>query len=415
MPRRLDRVVQRPRLLVDPATEAPWATSGPDVLLACAPAGYGKTTLLIDLAEEQRRAGMPVAWVTCERDDDSATFWGAVIVALAEAAGPTAAAVASLDAPSGSADSAFVSNLLTVLRDEERGVLLVLDDVHEVRDRDVLDGIRHLVEWGDGSLRIAFGCRFEPPIGLHRLRLTGRLLEVRAAHLAFTSDEAHDFWDQHGLALQPSARTALHSLTEGWPAGLRLAAMSLEGGDDPAEFVAEFSGADRPVADYLANEVLVRLPDEVVEFLLRTCVVEEVSVDLAARLSGHDDAGSMLDDLTRRNALVMQLDRDGTWFRYHSLLRTYLVGALRRRDPGDLTRLHTAAAQWFLEQARPAAALDHASAAGDVALVERILLEKGLGLLLAGVRSSVARSIDLLPEDRRTTPVVLVHRAILSV
>ena len=384
------------------------------MLLACAPAGYGKTTMLADYADQQRAAGVPVAWVTCDRDDDGTAFWSAVILAATEAAPESATLLAGLDAPTGPADGTFVANLIGVLGDEVPGILLVLDDVHEVRAREVLDGLQHLVEWADARVRVALGCRFEPPIGLHRLRLTGRLREVRAAQLAFTRDEAEDFWRRHDIVLDPEARAVLHSLTEGWPAGMRMAALSLEHGD-PATFVAEFSGADRPVADYLAGEVLVRLPDEVVDFLLRTCVVEDLSVDLAARLSGRDDSAAMLEELAQRNALVVPLDRTGTWFRYHGLLRTYLLAALRRRSPAEMAAQRVVAATWFLEQREPAEALELASAAGDGPLVERILLAHGLGLVLAGAGPAVRRAIGMLPASQDSSPAVLVHRALLAV
>ena len=422
VPRRIDRAVERPRLLRD-LTGAPFdgSVSGDGnpqavVLLACAPAGYGKTTMLADWADELRASGTPVAWVTCDRDDDGTTFWNAVIAAAAGEAAPDPATVlGGLDAPAGPADSTFVATLIGVLGDEVPGLVIVLDDVHEVRDREVLDGIQHLTEWVDGRVRVALGCRFEPPIGLHRLRLTGRLHEVRAAQLAFTEDEANDFWDRHEVVLDADSRAALLHLTEGWPAGMRMAALSLEHGDDPAQFVAEFSGADRPVADYLAGEVLVRLPDDVVDFLLRTCIVEDLAVELAARLSGRDDSAAMLDDLAQRNALVVPLDRSGTWFRYHALLRTYLVMALQRRGPGEKAALQRLAAQWFLEQRQPGRALELAAAAADPELVESILLAHGLGLLLAGAGPTVRRSIALLPPSADRRPAVLVHRALLAV
>ncbi len=418
VPRRIDRAVERPRLLRDLGSGGggftPARGGGPEVLLACAPAGYGKTTMLADFTDEQRAAGVPVAWVTCDRDDDGTAFWGAVILAATEAAPESATVLAGLDAPTGAADASFVANLVGVLGDEVPGIILVLDDVHEVRAREVLDGLQHLVEWADGRVRVALGCRFEPPVGLHRLRLTGRLHEVRAAQLAFTAQEADDFWDRHDIALDDDSRAVLFTLTEGWPAGMRMAALSLEHGD-PATFVAEFSGADRPVADYLAGEVLVRLPDDVVDFLLRTCVVENLSVELAARLSGRDDAAAMLDDLAQRNALVVPLDRTGTWFRYHALLRTYLVAALRRRDPGEMAALRVVAATWFLEQRDPAQALELASDGGDGELVEQILLADGLSLVLSGAGQAVRRAIALLPVRQDTTPAVLVHRALLAV
>ena len=384
------------------------------MLLACAPAGYGKTTMLADFSEDQRAAGVPVAWVTCDRDDDATAFWGAVIVAASKAAPGSAAALTDLEAPTGPADSTFVANLIGVLGQVVPGIILVLDDVHKVRAREVLDGIQYLVEWADGAVRVALGCRFEPPIALHRLRLTGRLHEVRAAQLAFTAEEADEFWDRHDIVLDRESREVLHSLTEGWPAGMRLAALSLEH-DDPATFVAQFSGADRPVADYLAGEVLERLPDDVVDFMLKTSVVEDLSVDLAARLSGRDDSAAMLDNLARRNALVVPLDRSGTWFRYHALLRSYLAAALQRRDLGEVARLRVIAAQWFLEQRDPARALALASEAGDSDLVEQVLLAHGLGLTLAGAGRCVRRAIDLLPPSQDGSPTVLVHRALLAV
>ena len=420
VPRRIDRAVGRPRLLqglpdapVGGATGRSGATSVPVVLLACAPAGYGKTTMLAEFAEEQRATGVPVAWVTCDRDDDAVAFWGAVVQSAIEAAPESATLLLGLEAPTGPADHAFAANLLEVLGEEAPGLLLVLDDVHEVRDRAALDGIAYLVEWADGRVRVALGCRFEPPVGLHRLRLTGRLHEVRAAQLAFTAQEGHDFWVRHGITLDAAAGDALLTLTEGWPAGMRLAAMSLEHGDDPDQFVKQFSGADRPVADYLAGEVLVRLPDEVVDFLLRTCVVENLSVELAARLSGREDSAVMLDDLAQRNALVVPLDRQGTWFRYHALLRTYLAAALTRRDRREMAVLQAVAAQWFLEQQEPARALELASAAEDRDLVDTILLRHGLGLILAGAGPAVRRSIPAASPE--ASAAVLVHQALIAV
>ena len=415
VPRRIDRAVERPRLLDGVFDASGPQPSGPDVLLACAPAGYGKTTMLAGFAAERRAAGVPVAWVTCARDDDARHFWSAVLTAAGDAAGAGAVALTALRAPVGDGDSAFVATLLDVLGAEVPGLVLVLDDLHEVRRREVLDGVRHLVEWNEGSVRVALGCRFEPPVGLHRLRLTGRLHEVRAAQLAFTAEEADEFWDQHDIALDEHARSSLLTLTEGWPAGLRLAALALEGGDDPARFVEEFSGADRPVADYLTGEILVRLPEDEVDFLLRTSVVEELSVDLAVRLSGRADAAEVLEDLAQRNALTTRLDRGGTWFRYHSLLRTHLAAAMLRRAPDETAGLHEAAARWFLQHEHAATALEHASAAGSRELVDEVLRATGLSLLLAGSGRSVRRALDAMPPDVRGTTVALVHRALLAV
>lgn len=414
VPRLIQRAVDRRRLLdvlvpLD-AEQAPEA----EVFLACAPAGYGKTTLLAGLADRMRSAGVPVAWVTCDREDDSTTFWAAVLLATTRAAGEPGTALASLVPPRGAADPAFVPSLLTVIEDELPDLLLVLDDVHELQDAPVLDALRQLLERAPAGLRIALGGRFEPPIGLHKLRLTGRLHEVRAADLAFTSAEAHEFWDRHGASLDQQLEDRLLGLTEGWPAGLRMAALSLERVDDPREFVEDFAGDDRSVADYLAGEVIARLPDDMMDFLVTTCVVEEISGELAARLSGRPDSAAVLDDLAQRNALVVRLGRTGRWFRYHALLRSYLAAVLQRRDPGEAERLHTAAATWYMERDRPAEALEHALAAQDDRLVATILRDRGLSLLLAGTDVAVRHALESPPPALAGTPVILVHRALTA-
>lgn len=414
VPRRIDGALERPRLLLTRSQEA-WTLAGTDLLLACAPAGYGKTTVLIDVAEQCRAHGLPIAWVTCGRDVDGKSFWNAVLDALVVAVGHPAEALTRLHAPAGAPDPGFVAALLAAIREVAPGLVLVLDDVHEVVDGDALAGIRLLVEWAGPEVRIAFGCRFEPPVGLHLARVAGRLHELRANDLSFTSDEADSFWARFGLDLDDDVRGAMLRLTEGWPAGLRLAAMSLEEGGDPGTFVEQWSGDDRPVADYLAGEVLSRLPEEFVTFLQRTSIVDEVDVDLAAHLSGRFDAAALLDDLAQRNALVIRLDRHGRWFRYHALLRTHLMAALRRRDPASVAALHGTAARWFADRDQPVAALDHACAAGDPALVDAILRSHGVGLLMAGATQGVRRALGRPALGGPQTPTVLIHRALLAV
>lgn len=380
--------------------------------MACAPAGYGKTTLLAELANRVRDQQVPVAWVTCEREDDITTFWAAVLLSVTRAVGESATSLAGLVPPRGAVDSAFVPSFLTVLEDEAPELLLVLDDVHELQDHSVLDGVRQLLERAPPGLRVALGGRFEPPIGLHRLRLTGRLHEVRAADLAFTNQEGHEFWSHHGSALDLQLQDELLERTEGWPAGMRMAALSLERVDDPAQFVRDFVGNDRSVADYLAGEIMARIPDDMVDFLVSTCIVEELCGELACRLSGRADSAAVLDDLAQRNALVIRLGGAGRWFRYHALLRSYLASALERRDAGKAEALHVAAATWYLEQERPAEALEHAVVAKDDELVATVLRDHGLGLLLAGTGGAVRQVVAHPPRALAGTSVVLVHRAL---
>lgn len=413
------RAVLRPRL-VEALTQSD--STGPNgsgwgdsVLLVCAPAGYGKTTMLSAMAEQERAAGRPAAWVTCERRDDPLSFWIAVSAALEDAAARAGVGATLLDLPAAVPDPSFVGQLVEALAQELPDGLLVLDDVHEIQDRALLDGLQQLVLGADDRVRIALGCRFEPPIDLYRLRLSGRLHEVRARTLAFTPDEANEFWDRQGIHLAAKDRNTLQDLTEGWPAGLRLAALSLHHDDNPARFVAEFSGADRPVADYLAGEVLVRMPEDVAGFLQDTCVVEDLPVDLAIRLTGRADSATVLDDLDSRNALVARVDRAGTWYRYHALLRSYLAAASRRRDPARFTMLQATAAQWFLENGDPARAIDLATAAADTDLVETILTAEGLGLVLAGSTAPISRAITFVLASSPRSPAALAYRSILAV
>lgn len=414
MPRLIQRAVDRPRLLDALARVGGDQEPSAEVFLVCAPAGYGKTTLLAGLADRLRSSGVPVAWVTCDREDDGTTFWTAVLLAATRAAGESASALGSLVPPRGGPDPAFVPSLLTVIEEEVPDLLLVLDDVHELQDPSVLEALRQMLERAPSGLRIALGGRTEPAVGLHKLRLSGRLHEVRAADLAFTSEEAHEFWDRHGASLDQRLEERLLGLTEGWPAGLRMAALSLERNDDPGGFIDDFVSDDRSVADYLAGEVIARLPDDMVDFLVRTCVVEELSGELAVRLSGRPDSAALLDDLAQRNALVVRLGRAGRWFRYHALLRSYLAAVLDRRNPGEAKGLHAAAATWYLEQDRPAEALEHALAARHDALVATILRDHGLGLLLAGTGGAVRRAVSSPPRALAGTPVVLVHQALTA-
>ena len=344
VPRPVQRAVDRPRLL---DSWTPADAGAADVFVACAPAGYGKTILLATLADRFLAAGVPVAWVTCDREDDSTTFWAAVLVALERAAGDSAT-IAALVPPRDPADTTFVATLLTVIESELPALLLVLDDVHHLHDTAVLDGLRLLLDRAPAGTRIALGERFEAALALHRLRLAGRVREVRAADLAFTPEEAHEFWVRHDTTLDTQLEERVLDLTEGWPAGMRMVALSLERIDDPHQFVEDFVGDDRSVADYLSGEVLALLPEDVVDFLLRTSVVEELNDDLAARLSGRPDAGALLDDLEQQNALLVRLGGPGRWFRFHSLLRSHLGAVSHRRRPGEAERLHGVAATWYL-------------------------------------------------------------------
>ena len=348
-----------------------------------APPGSGKTLLLQSWIGQAGLAGR-AAWVAVpggERDPQQ--FW----IAVADALRGTAAASALVRPLTAAPDLdgwAIVERLLTDLARLEDRIWLVVDDVHELAATDALAQLELLVMRAPPELRFVLATRHDLRLGLHRLRLAGELTEIRAADLRFTLEEARALFDAAGVQLPESAVALLHARTEGWAAGLRLAALSLAGHPDPARFAAEFSGSERTVADYLLAEVLERQSEQVRRLLLRTSVAERVSGELADLLTGASGGERVLQDLERAGAFVVSLDAGRSWFRYHQMFADLLQLELRRTAPGELPALHRAAAGWFAGHGYPVEAVRHAQAAGDWSLAARLLSDTWLSLALDG-------------------------------
>src|SRR5207247_861521 len=219
-------------------------------------------------------------------------------------------------------------------------------------------------------------------LGLHQLRLAGELAEIRAADLRFTERETRELLDASGIALSEAAVALLHQRTEGWAAGLRLAALSLAGHPDPERFVAEFSGSDRTVAEYLIAEMLERQPPDVQDLLLRTSLLDRVNGELADLLTGRPGSEQILLDLEDANAFVESLDPGRTWFRYHHLFADLLRLELRRTLPEEIPALHRRAAGWFTRHGQVAEAVRHTQAAGDWPEAARLLADQSFSLTL---------------------------------
>jgi LuxR family maltose regulon positive regulatory protein len=243
------------------------------------------------------------------------------------------------------------------------------------------------------QLRFVLATRRELRVGLHRLRLEGELTEIRAADLRFDLPESRALLEAAGVELSESALTMLHGRTEGWAAGLRLAALSLARDADPERFATEFSGSERTVADYLFAEVLERQPEDVRRLLLRTSILDRVSGPLADFLTRDSDGERILQELEDANAFVVSLDAGRTWFRYHRLFADLLQLELRRSAPGDLRALHLAAAQWYAGHGYGIEAIRHAQAAPDWRLAGRLLSDRWLSLRLGG---QLATAYELL-------------------
>ena len=368
------------------------------VVLVCGPAGSGKTVLVRVWVESEGPPGR-VAWVSVERDErDAQRFWLSVIDELAGVIGEDELVerVAALPAFEG---QAVVERLLSDLHSLEQPVVLVIDDLHELRSADALRWLELFVTGLPPELRLVIVTREEPSLGLHALRLAGRLTEIRAPDLRFLLQETRQLMDSSGVTLSDAALALLHERTEGWAAGLRLAAISLASHPDSERFVAEFCGSERTVAGYLLAEVLERQPAEVRELLLRTSILERVSGPLADALTGGKGSEAILQRLEDANAFVTALDVGRTWFRYHHLLCDLLQLELRRASPALVASLHRAAAQWLDEHGHVVEAIRHAQSAADWTHAARLLADNYVDLVFDGRKATLRALLTAFPAD----------------
>ncbi|MDQ1619404.1 MAG: LuxR family transcriptional regulator, maltose regulon positive regulatory protein [Actinomycetota bacterium] len=361
-----------------------------------APPGSGKTVLLRSWIREAGLAES-AGWVSVQRDErDTQRFWISVIEALGATA-PGSTRVRGLT-PAPALDGwAIVERLLEDLGSLEGQVWLVIDDLHELRSTEALRQLELLLMRSPAQLRFVLVTRHDQRLGLHRLRLDGDLTEIRAADLRFTPAEARALLEGAGLKLSEGALAQLVERTEGWAAGLRLAALSLAGDPNPDRFAAEFSGSERTVAEYLLAEVLDRQPEPVRRLLLRTSVLDQVNGPLADVLTEAVGGERILQDLEEANAFVVSLDARRLWFRYHRLFADLLQLELRRTAPAELPALHAAAATWYAEHGEPIAAVRHAQAAAQWSVAARLLTDHWAGLYLDGLAATAHELLTVFP------------------
>jgi LuxR family transcriptional regulator, maltose regulon positive regulatory protein len=366
------------------------------VTVVSAPPGGGKTMLLCSWLEQADLARR-TAWVSVDRGEhDAQGFWISVAGQLRAATGSEA--LAQMPTPSPQSDgSAAIEGLLSALSSLDEPVVLVIDDLHELRSASALAQLGLLLTRMPPVMHIVLATRRDPQLGLGRLRLAGELTEIRAAHLRFTLSEARELLAAAGIVLPEDDLAVLHDKTEGWVAGLRLAAMALAGHPEPERFVAEFSGSERTVADYLLTEALDRQPEDVRTLLLRTSVLDRVSGPLADFMAGGSGSERMLQTLEEENAFVASLDAGRSWFRYHHLFADLLRLELRRHDAGLATQLHLAAARWLAEHGQILGAVKHAQAAGDWPQAARLLADHFLGLHLSGQGATIPALLAAFP------------------
>jgi LuxR family transcriptional regulator, maltose regulon positive regulatory protein len=368
------------------------------VTVVSAPAGSGKTVLLRSWIGDARLAEH-AAWVAVERDErDPQRLWLAVLDALRQTI-PGSALVRELTTAPDLDGWTIVERLLKDLAPLADRLWLVIDDLHELGSAEALRQLELLVMRSPQELRLVLATRHDVRLGLHRLRLEGELTEIRADDLRFSVDEARALFAAAGVALAGPALGMLHERTEGWAAGLRLAALSLAGHPDPGRFAAEFCGTERTVAEYLLAEVLERQPEEVRRLLLRTSGLDRVNGELADLLTGASGGERVLQDLEEANAFVVSLDAARSWFRYHHLFAELLQLELRRTQPEEVTALHELAAGWLAGHGYPVEAIRHAQAAQDWGLAAGLLADHWPALYLGGQEATVHALMAGFPDQ----------------
>ncbi|MGQ0573800.1 MAG: LuxR C-terminal-related transcriptional regulator [Pseudonocardia sp.] len=393
VPRPRRALVPRPRL-----AERLSYGAAETLTLVSAPAGFGKTTLLAEWAAAVSGDGPSVAWVSLDsRDNQPVTFWTYVVSALQAAVPGVGAGALALLRSSRPSMQAVLATVLNELGEAPHEVGLVLDDYHVIDDLEIHAGMSFLLEHLPGNVHVVIGTRADPPLPLPRLRARGELVEIRAADLRFTVEEAAAYLTGvAGLDLAAADVAVLESRTEGWIAALQLAALSMQGRADRAGFVAGFAGDDRYVVDYLAEEVLARQPDDVREFLLATAVLDRLTGDLCDAVTERADGVRMLESLERANLFVVALDDRREWYRYHHLF----ADVLRARLPGEhAAPLHLRASGWYERHDLMQDAVDHALAARDVDRAAH-LVERALPAVRRARQDAVLLGwLDALPDD----------------
>jgi LuxR family transcriptional regulator, maltose regulon positive regulatory protein len=360
-----DWALQRPRIttMIAQGTRCP-------LTAVTGPLGAGKTMALALWASA---AAGPVAWVSLdEYDNRPGVFWSYVVTAL-HRCGAAMPKALSATARGQAAEHKLLLRLASLLAAQDPPVTLVLDDFHLLTEPRVLTGLDFLLRNAGAGLRLVVSSRADPPLPLHRYRLAGELAEIGAGDLAFSVTEAGQLLAQHGCTLAASSLERLTRETEGWAAGLRLAAMSIAAHPDPDQFVQELITEESALTGYLVEEVLGTQPRQVRELLLNTSILEHVNAEVAGELAGNRRAGRVLAALAHANAFVQPVG--GGWYRYHTLFAETLRLSLRLECPDRITALHRQAARWCERNGRLAEAVRHAAAGGDWQLAASMVID----------------------------------------
>jgi LuxR family transcriptional regulator, maltose regulon positive regulatory protein len=395
-------LVARPRLTARLEREA-----SRKLTLISAPAGFGKTTLLVEWLKEREDGDQSVAWVSLdEGDNDPVRFLSYLVAALRRTLGEGfgEGVLAVLRSPGPPHMEAVLGAFVNELVDLPGEIAVVLDDYHV---------LEHLPP----NVHLVISSRIDPPLQLSRLRTRSQMTELDAADLTFTSEEAASFLNTvMGLDLSAEDVAVLEERTEGWIAGLQLAALSMRHRKDVSGFIRSFSGSHRDVLDYLAEEVLERQLGQVREFLLETSIAEHLTGTLCDAITGRDEGQQMLERLERDNLFVIALDDERHWYRYHHLFAEFLRGRLMRERPESTGELHLRASGWYEDNGHLPEAVGHALSAPDHDLAARLIEEGFEGAVERGEGTTALRWLEALPtEAKRLRPRLFVEHAVALV
>lgn len=382
--------------------------SGPLTLIA-APAGYGKTTLMCEWRATQGLE-TPAAWLSLEAsDNDPARFWFYLISTLATLQqGLGEEAIKMLETSQPPAIESLGTVLINDLSAFPREFILILDDVHNITDPAIFQGIDFLLEHMSPNMHLVLLTRANPPLALSRLRARGQLTEIRARDLSFNVEESTSYLnDVMELALSSEDITALKSRTEGWIAGLQLAALSLRGRENRAEFISTFAGSHHYIADYLVDEVLSRLPESTQDFMLKTSILERLNASLCDALTGRTDGQTLLEILHQSNLFISPLDDERHWYRYHHLFSDLLRNRCRMEHADEINELFHRAAAWFESNGNLIEAINYYLAAHDFQQVTKNI-KLGVDHIFSQRDSTQSYNLALMLEWLERLPADLV-------
>jgi LuxR family maltose regulon positive regulatory protein len=368
--------------------------------LVSAMAGFGKSTLVSGWLAER---GVQAAWLSLDQgDNDPVRFWTYLIAAIQTVHPEIGIEARKLTSAPQLRNTELVAiSLINDISQFTENLVLVLDDYHVIEAAQIHEDLSYLLEHQPPNLHLILITRVDPPIALARLRAHGRLVEIRAGDLQFSSEEATFlFNDVVSLNLKPGQVDALNQRAEGWIVSLNLAALTLKGQSASDKIIERFTESHQYILDYLTEEVLEALPEAQRDFLLRTSILERFCGNLCRAVTGDPASQQLLDEIWKSNLFLIPLDIDGRWFRYHHLFAEVLNALLERDHRDEISALHLKAAAWFESEAYPGEAVDHALRSGDMVRARQMVLEHWVPVLHRGEVATVLRWLDSLPENR---------------